>query len=133
MSYFGSRNVKTFTVLVSDPGADNKQITLLRAPQHLTITKMWLTTQNAQGAGSAGAFEIQNWGTAGTAVVGTVFSSLGGTGTAVRLSAGVSAAGVAVDNTIAPNEIVRLDYQETGDWVEGIVTIEFHIVDGLAV
>lgn len=128
---FSFENVKTITRSISDPGADNKQVHLFRAPQSCEILRAYISVQNAQGAGSAGAFQLENWGTAGTAVAGTVAAAEGGTASADRLAAATPVAYTLTDGTLAAGEWLVLDYQETGDFVEGQVTITFDYVDGI--
>jgi hypothetical protein len=128
---FGSDIVHSVTVIVGDPGADNKQIHLWRAPVAAEIKRAYIAVQNAQGAGSAGAFALHNFGTGGTAVGGTVAAALGGTATASRLSAATPSAYTISEGTMAAGEWLVLDYQETGDWVEQQVAITFDYVLGI--
>jgi len=128
---FGSDNVQSMTVLVPDPGADNKQIPLWRAPAACEILRAYCTVQNAQGAGSAGEFALLNYGTSGTAVSGTVAAALGGTATASRLSANTPAAYTISEGTMASGQWLTLDYQETGDFTEGMVSITWDYVLGI--
>lgn len=128
---FGSDNVHSMTVVVGDPGADNKQIHLWRAPDAAEILRAYIAPQNVQNAGSAGAFRLYNYGTSGTAVAGTVTNSLGGTATASILAAGVPVAYTLSEGTFTAGQWLTLDYQETGDWVEGNVSITFDYVLGI--
>lgn len=128
---FGSDNVKQVSVVITDPGADNKQIRLFKADQASEIVGVYVTARDAQGAGSAGNFAIHNYGTAGTALGGTIASAVGGTAVADRLAAGTPATATLVDGTLADGDWVVLDYQETGDWVEAAVTVNIHYVSGI--
>jgi hypothetical protein len=131
---FGSEQVYTITRVLSDPGADNKQYHLWRAPAACEVKRAYIVSRDAQGAGSAGEFTLQNWGTAGTAIKssgGTVVATLGGTASAARLAAGTPKAGTLVEGTLAAGEWLVLDYQETGDWVESAVVIQFDVVYGV--
>lgn len=130
---FGSENRHTVSWVIGDPGADNKQIHLFRAPsnQPVEILAAYIAVQNAQGAGSAGNFALHNYGTAGTAVAGTVAAALGGTAAAARLSAATPSAYTLTDGTLTANQWLVLDYQETGDFVEGNVHISVEYVLGI--
>ncbi len=132
---FGSNNVQTVSFHIADPGGDDKDIHLMRAPSEsdVTIKRAYLTVQGAQGAGSATEFELQNWGTAGTAIKssgGTVAAALGGTAAASRLSAATPAAYTISNDTLAAGEWLVLNTQETGDWVEVQATISLDYVIG---
>lgn len=128
---FESENIKSLCVTISDPGADDKQIHLWRAPVAAEFLRGYIVCQNAQGEGSAGVFTLQNWGTAGTAAGGTVFASKGGTATSARLSAETPYALTLSEGTFAAGEWLVLDYQETGDWVEGQVSFVLDYVLGI--
>ena len=129
---FGSEQRHVFSLVFGDPGADNKQIHLFRAPanQPVEILSAYLTVQNAQGSGSAGAFELQDWGTAGTAVEGTIAAAVGGTAASARISAATPEAYTISEGTIDGGDWVVLDYQETGDFVEQNVTVIVEYVLG---
>lgn len=131
MGKFGYDDVKSVVFRVSDPGADNKQLHVWRAPQACEILRGYIACQGAQAAGSAGAFQLENWGTAGTATAGTIFSAAGGTAVSARMSAETPYPLTLVEGTLAAGEWVVLDYQETGDWVEVGVTICFDYIDGV--
>lgn len=128
---FGSDIVHSMTVVVGDPGADNKQIHLWRAPVAAEVLRAYIAPQNDQNAGSAGAFRLYNYGTSGTAVAGTVTNSKGGTATASQLSGGVPVAYTISEGTLSAGQWLVLDYQETGDWVEQQVSITFDYVLGI--
>lgn len=129
---FGFDNVKHVTAVITDPGADDKKIPLFRADQRCELKRISVTARDAQGAGSAGQFSVFNMGTSGTAVAGTV-GSAGGTAVADRLSAGVpkTVTLTAGQTDVGAGEWLVLDYQETGDWVEGSVTVHLEYVDGI--
>ncbi|MDD5001612.1 MAG: hypothetical protein PHO55_11590 [Thiomonas arsenitoxydans] len=132
---FGSNNVQTVSFHITDPGADDKNIHLMRAPSEskVTIKRAYLTVQGAQGAGSATEFYLYNFGTAGTAIKssgGTVAAKLGGTATTVRLSAATPAAYTISNDTLAAGEWLVCNTQETGDWVEVQATISLDYVIG---
>ena len=131
---FGSNNVQSMTVTFGDPGADAKSIALWRAPVAAEILRAYIVVQTAQAAGSAGEFALHNFGTAGTAIKasgGTVAAALGGTATSVRLSAVTPAAYTLTEGTLAAGEWLYCQYEETGDWIEGNVSISFDYVLGI--
>ena len=119
------------TVTFGDPGADAKSIMLWRAPAACEILRAYISVQNAQGAGSAGEFALHNFGTAGTSVSGTVAAAKGGTATASRLSAATPAAYTLTEGTMASGEFLFCQYEETGDFVEGVVSITWDYVLGI--
>jgi len=132
---FSSEVKRAYTFHITDPGADDKQIHLWRAPEACEIKSAYIVARDAQGAGSAGQFALHNYGTAGTAIKasgGTVAAAKGGTATADRLSAGTPEAYTISEGTMAAGEWLVLDYQETGDWVEALVTIVIEVVPGVA-
>lgn len=128
---FGYDNKKHASFLLTDPGADNKQIRLFKADTAIEITAVSVVSRDAQGAGSAGNFTLLNYGTSGTAVAGTITTAVGGTASADRLAAGVPSAATVSDGTLSSGQWVVLDYQETGDWVEGLVTVDITYVNGV--
>lgn len=131
---FGRDNIQTVVFKLADPAADDKQYHVWRAPAACEVLHAYIVSRDAQGAGSAGEFTLQNWGTAGTAIKssgGTVVATLGGTASAARLAAGTPKAGTLVEGTVAEGEWLVLDYQETGDWVEGSITYVFDYVLGI--
>lgn len=134
MGMFGDLNVETVVVTVTDPGADDKQMHVWRAPMACEVLRAYVVARDAQGAGSAGEYTLQNWGTAGTAIKtsgGTVVSTLGGTAAGVRLAAETPKAGTVIEGTVATGEWLVLDYQETGDFVEARVIFTFDVVYGI--
>jgi len=128
-----SERREVFNVVFGDPGADDLQIHLFRAPanQPIEILSAFLIVQNAQGAGSAGAFQIENWGTGGTAVEGTIAAAVGGTAAGPRIAANVPEAYTLTEGTVAAGAWVVMDYQETGDFVEQQVTVNIEYIVGI--
>ena len=122
---------ETIVIQVTDPGADDIQRLVWKAPKACEVISASISAQSAQGAGSAGEFMLLNYGTAGTANEGTVVSAMGGTAAASRLGALTPAAGTISEGTLAEDAYVVLDYQETGDFVEGHVTIVLEVVYGI--
>lgn len=128
---FGSNIVHSFSAKITDPGADDKQLHIFRAPTALEILRAYIVVQNAQGAGSAGEFALHIYDTAGTGLAGTVAAAKGGTASAARLSAETPAAFTISEGTLSAGQWLVVDYQETGDWVEQQVTIVFDYVLGI--
>ncbi len=124
------------SVLVTDPAADDQRVHMFRVPSNIRgeIVSANIVCQDAQGSGSAGTFELQNWGTAGTAIKatgGTVAAGLGGTAVAARLSAETPAAYTITEGTLLENEWVVVDYQEDTAWVETAVLITVEVQWGI--
>lgn len=113
---------KAVYVLDGDPGADNKQIHWFRAPADITITSAVVVAANTMNAGTGVVLQIEDWGTAGTAVAGTIGAAVGGTATAAVLTAKTPAA-VTIDtarNYLPVGTWVVIDYQEEGaGWITG--------------
>ncbi len=135
IGYVNQRQV--FSVVIHDPAADDQRIHLFKVPSNIRgeILSANIVCQDAQGAGSAGTFELQNWGTAGTAIKttgGTIAAGLGGTASAARLSAETPAAYTLTQGTLLENEWVVVDYQEDTAWVETNVTIQVEVQWGIA-
>ena len=122
---------ETVVINVLDPSADDQQFMVWRAPRACEVISAYASSMVAQTAGSAGEFTLLNYGTAGTAVEGTVVNTIGGTASASRLPALTPVAGTINEGTIAAGDVVVMDYQETGDWVEGVVTIVLEVVWGI--
>jgi hypothetical protein len=130
---FGFEDRKTASFVIGDPGADNKQIRLFRAPNRLSIMDAWIVSTNAQGAGTATEWMLHNFGTAGTAIKssgGTIGAMLGGT--ASPLSGGVPSQFTLTNTEMADGEWLVADYQEDSDWSEGAVTVFVEYIDGEA-
>lgn len=132
---FGNDNVKHAIAHIADPGATGKKILLFKAPHRISIRSATIASSNAQGAGSAGNYELQNFGTAGTAIksgaAGTIAAAKGGTASADRFAANTPVAFTIGKPDVAEGEYVYCAYTETGDFVEGLVTIDIAYVDGL--
>ncbi len=127
-----SERREIFSVIFGDPGADDKQIHLFRTPanQPIEILAAFITVQNAQASGSAGEFQLEDWGTDGTSVEGTIAVAIGGTAVGPRIAASTPEPYVLTDGTVAAATWVVLDYQETGDFVEQQVTVTIEYIVG---
>ena len=115
---FGSDNVQSMTVAIQDPGGDDKQIFLWRAPAACEIHRAYAITDTAQGAGTAGSFALHIYSNAGTpALSGTVAAAVGGT--AAPLAADVPSAFTISEGTLAAGEWLVCQYDEDSDWSGG--------------
>ena len=128
---FPSQSPETIVIQITDPGGDDKQRLVWKAPKACEVISATISPQAAQGSGSAGEYTLLNYGTAGTANEGTVVSAMGGTAVASRLAALTPVAGTINEGTLAEGAYVVLDYQETGDFVEEHVTIVLEVVYGI--
>lgn len=130
----GGENVQRATLHHVGDLVGGGEIFLMKAPRDLTVLDAYMTAQAAQNAGTAVLMALQNWGTAGTAVEGTVAAALGGTATAARLSANTPAAATitAAQAYIDEGEWLVIDITEEGDgWIAGdAFTYEVHYVFG---
>lgn len=115
---FGSDNIKSMSVAVQDPGADDRQIFLWRAPAACEILRAYAITDATQGAGTAGSLALHIYSSAGTpALAGTVAAAVGGT--AAPLTADVPSAYTISEGTLAAGQWLVADYQEDNDWSGG--------------
>lgn len=121
---FNSENVKVVTLTIgSDPGASDEIFYMVKAPRALTVLSAYMVSEQTQNAGTAVAIQLENWGTAGTAIKtsgGTVVTVLGGTATAARLTARVpgTVAATAANDEIAAGEWLVARYIEEGaGWI----------------
>ena len=111
-------DVQTLVALPGDPGGDNKQIFLLKAPLDgvgggLTLLDASAVNTAATGAGTSFSYQLLKYSSAGTpAVNGTISAAIGGTAT--PWAANVPKAFV-LDSAYAfldAGEWLVLDYQE---------------------
>jgi hypothetical protein len=104
---FGSENILSHALTIdADPGGTDKMYYLFKAPRDLTIKNGYATSELAMGAGTAVKARVENWGTAGTSVGGTVSSYV--FGTAAPASARTPTA-MTLDSTQT--------YIDEGEWV----------------
>jgi hypothetical protein len=133
---FGSENVKTASLVIdADPGASDEIFYLMKAPRALTILNVYVTSEQANNAGTAIQARLENWGTAGSAVEGTACAYLGGTAVASRLAVRTPAAAVvnAAQRYVAQGAWLVVRYGEEGaGWQAGDrLSIHVHYVDGV--
>jgi hypothetical protein len=111
-----SENIKTDVLTIdADPGGTDEIFYRFKAPRDLTILNAYMVSEQTQNAGTAVGLRLENWGTAGTAVEGTVTTQLGGTATNSRLTARTPASAT-IDST--------QDYIEQGAWLVARYTEE---------
>jgi len=112
-------DVKILSVPVPDPGADNKQIFLLKAPSDslgggIRILAASAVNGATLGAGTSFSFALHRYSSAGTpAVNGTIAAAIGGTA-ATFWTSGVPQS-FTIDSTYSfldAGEWLVLDYQE---------------------
>lgn len=131
---FGSENVKALFYDISVDPTGEETFHLMKMPRAATIKAAYVVAENAQNAGTACLIAGENWGTAGTAVEGTVWASVGGTATASQLAAITpKAATINTDHDeFAQGEWLVLHFTEEGAGF--IATDRFqvivHYVDG---
>lgn len=133
---FGSENVKNIKLDIdADPGATDKYFYLLKAPREITVLAAHMVSRQTQNAGTAVKLRIENWGTAGTTVGGTVCAYVGGTATASVLTANTPAAATidtARDNVTAGQWLVAHYAEEGVGWISGdYFSLHIQYVDGL--
>jgi len=113
---FGYDNVHTVVVAISDPTADN-YYKLLRVPSRVTkieVLEAWAESDVTVtlGEGTGIALTLLDYGTAGTAVSGTVSSALGGT--TITWTANTPKEFTISEGTMDANDYLVLKYDETG-------------------
>lgn len=121
---FATENTIFFPLLV-DPAGEETYL-LWRAPVASTIVRFTVQTNKSQNAGTANAYSLENWGTAGTAIKasgGTILAPVGGTASADRLTADTPTSKALADMLnpyIAEGEYVALHYTEPAvGWQSG--------------
>lgn len=133
---FGSDNVKTAALVIeADPGAADEIYYLMKAPRALTVLAAYAISETADNAGTARLLRLENWGTVGTSVEGTVSAYLGGTAANARLSARTPAAATidATQDFVDQGDWLVVRYGEQGDGWQSGDRLQFvvHYVDGL--
>ena len=113
---FGYDNVHTVVVAISDPTADN-YYKLLRVPSRVTkieVLEAWAESDVTVtlGEGTGIALTLLDYGTAGTAVSGTVSSALGGT--TITWTANTPKEFTISEGTMDASDYLVLKYDETG-------------------
>lgn len=129
---FAFYDQKVVTVSFGDPGGDDVQLLLYKAPEAMQVVSAVLQASTAHAAGTAGEFALHNYGTGGTAVEGTVAVAIGGTAEATRIAANTPEAWTISDATLEVGEYLYLDYQETGDYPGGLTSVVLTLRPGKA-
>ncbi len=120
---------------VTDPGAD-KAVPLFRAPKACEIVRVRLVADTTTAAATDNYYDMRllNYGTAGTAVAGTITNYANG-GTAGAGTAGWTAntakAPTVVEGTLSEGQWVVLDYNEEGTVAPGRLTVQFDVIYGV--
>jgi len=119
----GGENVQVQRLtILGDPVGSGNIFYLMKAPRDLTVTRVSVVSENTQNAGTAVLLALENWGTAGTAVEGTVAAAVGGTAAAAVLTARtpVEATITAAQAYVSEDEWLVVDYTEEGTgWIAG--------------
>ena len=105
---FGSEQVQSATYRLDVDYAGAETLHWFKAPKALTVTAANMVAEVLQNAGTAVTITLENWGTAGTAVEGTIAPVLGGTAAAAILSA-------LVPDAATPDSTGK--YVDEGDWL----------------
>jgi len=136
MSNFAYFNDYVFEATISDPGGDDKQIHLFKAPQSMTLVDAYVTCSTAMGTSKGAQLTLQNWGTGGIAVQtgGTITDTIGGSAAADAIAAATPAAFTiaAASKKLASGEWLVLDYQEQGDFQGGVMRVHVHARPGVS-
>jgi hypothetical protein len=111
-------NLFPVTAIVPDPGGDNKQIFLYRAPTDalgggVTVHSAVAVNGAATGAGTSFSFALHKYSAAGTpAVNGTVAAAIGGTAATIWGAGVPQEFVISSSNFLDAGESLVLDYQE---------------------
>jgi hypothetical protein len=110
-------NDKNGHIMVAPAAGDGGGIKILRA---------WLVNAAATGVGTTFYLSLQNWGTAGTAVEGTI-GTMGGTATAIAADTPTAFTLTAAQQIIDAGEWIVLNKKETSssDPTRAVLSIEY--------
>lgn len=130
---FGYDNVHSVTVCMSDPTADTAGA-IFRVPSRLTkieILEAWASIDTAiSGSGTTVVLRLLDYGTAGTAVAGTVSATLGGTATG-DWTADTPRTFTISEGTMDASDYLMLSYDETGTVAPLNITVGIAYVSGV--
>lgn len=116
-----SENIKSSVLTIdADPGGTDEIFYLFKATRNMTVISAYMVSEQTQNAGTAVGLRLENWGSAGTAVEGTVTTQLGGTASGSRLTARTPAAATvsSTEQYINKNEWLAVRYTEEGTgWI----------------
>ena len=130
---FGRDIQHTVSVVLSDPTADSTP-PIWRVPSEITkieILEGWASSATlvTLGEGTGIALTLLDYGTAGTAVEGTVTSALGGT--TITWTANTPKEFTISEGTLDANDYLMVKYDETGTVAPLNITIGFTWVSGV--
>lgn len=129
---FGYSNVKTVTINVADPTEDNVFLIAKISDRmaHVEILEAWavIDTTVTLGNGTGVALTLLDYGTGGTANVGTVSDILGGT--TVTWTTQVPKDFVLSEGTFDGGHYLALKYDETGTIAPLNLTVSVNYVEG---
>lgn len=125
---FPSQTPQMVVVSLNDPGADDQQVPIFRAPKACEIKSAYLGVQGAQDGTNASEIKLQkNDGS----TVSDLSDALGSTVLADRLAAGSMNAFTLSEGTLAAGDVVEVDYQLNGTAPEVNWIIVLEIVWGV--
>lgn len=131
---FAYDNVHSVTFAVSDPGAD-ATIPIWKVPSR--YTKIEILAANAvcdtsvvDGVGTAFTLRLLDYGSAGTAVAGTVSATLGAAGTG-DWTANTPRAFTISEGTMDAGDWLTLKYDETGTIAPKNIIVQVDFVSGV--
>jgi len=130
---FNYDNVHVQTVVLSDPTADTTS-PIFRVPSRNTkieILEAWAASDTTiTGVGGTGfSLRLLDYGTAGTAVGGTITATLGGTTS--TWTANTPRTFTVSEGTLDANDYVMVYYDETGTIAPLNITVGFSWVSGV--
>ena len=132
---FGSENVKVLSYLIDADPTGEETFHLMKAPRALTVLAVRVVSELTMNDGTAWLIRLENWGTSGTAVEGTISANVGGTAAASVLTAltPVAATLTTAQARVDAGEWLVLHYTEEGaGWVTGDrINVVIEYVDGL--
>ena len=130
---FGYDDVKTVSVVISDPTSD-ATYPILRVPTRMTkieVLRAWaeVDTTITLGSGTGIALTLLVYGSEGTGLEGTVSSILGGT--TITWTAETPKTFSLSDGTMDADEYLRVKYDESGTVAPLNITIGIDYVSGV--
>jgi hypothetical protein len=124
---FPAMNPQVVVVALNDPGADDQQVPVFRAPKSCEVVSAYLGVQGAQDGTNASEIKLQkNDGS----TVSDMSDVLGGTVLADRLAAGSMNAFTISEGTLAAGDVVEVDYQLNGTAPEVNMVLVLEVVWG---
>lgn len=126
---FGSEQIQSVSFVIDVDPTDNQPFYLMKAPLPLTVISAYGTSKAADNAGTARLLSLQNWGTAGTAVEGTVAAAIGGTASAARFAANTPKAATitAAEAYVGEGEWLVVHFGEEGSGWQSGDRLTYHV------